>query len=185
MVNPFKRDSVAAPVTPEVVAEPPAPKAPAVQLFGVPYQPDVYPELAFKYALLGASELELCELLDISHDTLRQWQKEHPIFRRSIVEGRNVADANVAHSLYRCALGYEREEVKIFQFQGVPVVVPFTAYYAPNVDAAKHWLRVRRKDKWQPTDAIDVNATQVVETKQISADATPEQAAELYKRMLG
>lgn len=173
--NPFRTNAVD---TVDAAPEPP-------QLFGVPYQPAVYPELAFKYCLLGASELELCELLDISHDTLRQWQKQYPLFRKSIIEGRGIADANVAHSLYRCATGYTRQEVKIFQFQGVPVVVPFEAYYAPNVEAAKHWLRVRRKDSWAPTDTVDVTATQVVETKQISAEATPEQAAELYKRMLG
>lgn len=170
--NPFRRDAAPS------VAQP-------AQLFGIPYQPAVYPELAFKFCLLGASEKELCELLDISHDTLRQWQKEHPLFRRSIIEGRAQADANVAHSLYRCATGYTRQEVKIFQFQGVPVVVPFEAYYAPNVEAAKHWLRVRQKDKWATSDTVDVTARQIVETKQITADATPEQAAELYKRMLG
>lgn len=164
----------------------PAPEPEAVQLFGTPYKPHVYPELAFKFCLLGCTEPELAELLDVSVQTLQAWQVAHPLFKRSIVEGRKVADAEVAHSLYRCATGYTREEVKIFQFQGVPVVVPFTQYYAPDVGAAKHWLGVRQRVKWRaPTEVVDVAAKTTVEAKQIAADATPEQAADMYKKMLG
>lgn len=175
MVNPFK-DSGAA--TPALEPEP-------VKLFGVPYRPQVYPELVFKYCLLGATDLQLCDLMDISHDTLAQWRKQHPLFNRSIVEGRAMADAEVAHSLYQCAKGYTREEVKIFQYRGVPIVVPYEHYYAPDVRAATYWLSLRQKDRWSQPQAIDVQARTVVETKVISADATPEQAAELYKSMLG
>lgn len=158
----------------------------AVRLFGTPYQPHTYPELAFKFALLGATEPELAELFDIAPQTLQAWCAKYPLFKRSIVEGRMVADAEVAHSLYRCATGYTREEVKIFQFQGMPVVVPFTQYYAPDVGAAKHWLGVRQRVKWRaPTDTVDVASKQVVEMRQISADATPEAAADMYKKMLG
>jgi hypothetical protein len=173
--NPFAPGGAAAPAKQE-----------PVQLFGAPYKPDVYPELAFKYCLLGATDVELCELFDIAVQTLAAWRAEHPLFDRSIVEGRNVADAEVAHSLYRCATGYTREAVKIFQFQGVPVVVPYTEYYAPDVGAAKHWLGVRQRVKWRaPTEVVDVAAKQTVEMKQISADATPEAAADMYKKMLG
>jgi hypothetical protein len=158
----------------------------AVQLFGTPYKPHVYPELAFKYCLLGATDVQLCELFDIAVQTLAAWRAEHPLFNRSIIEGRDMADAEVAHSLYRCATGYTREEVKIFQFQGVPVVVPFTQYYAPDVNAAKHWLGVRQRVRWRaPTDVVDVSAKTTMTTQQISADATPEQAADMYKKMLG
>ncbi len=174
--NPFA-DGAAAPA--------PEPEKP-VQLFGTPYQPHIYPELAFKFCLLGATDDDMCELLGIALDTYQRWQVEHPLFRRSIMEGRQVADAEVAHSLYRCATGYTREEVKIFQFQGVPVVVPFQQYYAPDVGAAKHWLGVRQRVRWRaPTDVVDVTAKTAMTTRQISADATPEEAADMYKKMLG
>lgn len=176
--NPFKRSGDDVPAKPETV-----------QLFGAPYKPHIYPELVFKYCLLGATNARLAELLDVEASTIVKWMAEYPLFRRSIIEGRDMADAEVAHSLFKCATGYTREEVKIFQFKGVPVVVPYTAYYAPDVAAQKHWLAVRRKqDKevtWRDVQTVDVEARQVVETKQISADATPEQAADMYKRMLG
>lgn len=179
--NPFVTHGEASPVPPERELEAKGP-----QLYGTPYQPQTYPELAFKFCLLGATEPELCELFDIALQTLQAWRVEHPLFNRSIIEGRAVADAEVAHSLYRCATGYTREEVKIFQFQGVPVVVPFQQYYAPDVGAAKHWLGVRQRVKWRaPADVVDVTAKQTVETKQIAADASPEQAADMYKKMLG
>jgi hypothetical protein len=174
-VNPFKPAGDAEPVPSE-----------PVQLFGVPYNPDVYPELAFKFCLLGATNPELAELLGVSPSCIDVWLVDYPLFRKSVQAGRDIADAEVAHSLYRCATGFTREEVKIFQFQGMPVVVPYTAYYAPDVSAQKHWLGVRQRVKWRaPTDTVDVAAKTISEVKQISADATPEQAADLYKRMLG
>jgi hypothetical protein len=55
----------------------------------------------------------------------------------------------VANSLYNRAKGYEVQDVKIFQFQGSEVIVPYTKIIEPDVSAASLWLRNRQPKKWR------------------------------------
>ena len=47
----------------------------------------------------------------------------------------------VANSLYNRAKGYEQEVVKVFQFQGEPIIVPVIEKIAPDTGAAMAWLK--------------------------------------------
>jgi|SRR3972149_1212109 len=85
---------------------------------------DTYPELAMNYCLLGATDKELAEFLDIAESTLNLWKEEHPEFMESIIDGRHKADALVANKLYGRALEGE-------------------------VHAIKFWLINRQRSKWR------------------------------------
>lgn len=107
------------------------------------YDPSLNKQV-FKLSLLGATDKEMADFLDVSVATIQNWKNEYPEFLDSIKRGKTEADAKVANSLYKKALGYKRKEVKIFQYEGMPVVVPFDAYYPPDTAAINIWLKNRR-----------------------------------------
>lgn len=114
-------------------------------------------KLAFNYCLLGATDKDLAKYFDTSEVTVNKWKEEHPEFLKSIKMGKEEADAKVASRLFKKATGYEREEDKIFQFQGQPVVVPTEVHYQPDTTAAIFWLKNRQPAKWRDTQNIEVS----------------------------
>jgi len=101
-------------------------------------------EQVFKLCLLGATDMEIANFFDVCEDTINRWKKDHKEFYVSIKRGKIEADANVASSLYKKATGFEIDAVKIFNDQGVPLIVPFKEYYPPDTAAANIWLKNRR-----------------------------------------
>src|SRR3990170_3740774 len=123
---------------------------------------DELPDLVFKYFLLGAKEIEVCEFLDINPATFQLWLEKHKKFSVAVREGKGQCDANVALSLYRKACGYEREEeelkiVSIGNGQSEVQRHKITRWYPPDTTAASFWLRNRRstvfKDRHEITGA--------------------------------
>jgi hypothetical protein len=119
---------------------------------------DDYNEQAYKLCLLGAIDKELADFFSISESTLNLWKQEHEEFSESIKRGKMDADANVADKLYQRATGYEHAEDQIFQYQGMPVIVPTTKHYAPDPTAAIFWLKNRQRDKWRDRQEIETTS---------------------------
>ena len=69
----------------------------------------------------------------------------------AITRGKPGADANVAQRLYRRAMGWEHEAVKIFMPAGAaePVYAPYVERFPPDTQAASLWLRNRQPAKWR------------------------------------
>lgn len=111
------------------------------------YRPE-YAEQAYKLCLLGATDAEMADFFQVTEQTLNNW-KSHPKFFESITRGKLLADAEVAEKLYQRAKGYSHEAVKIFNHQGVEMVVPYTEHYPPDTQAASLWLRNRQPAKWR------------------------------------
>ncbi len=63
--------------------------------------------------------------------------------------GRDVADADVAHSLHQQAKGFTHPDVKILQIEGEAKEVPYNRYFPPDSKAAMFWLRNRRRKQWR------------------------------------
>ena len=118
------------------------------------YKPE-HAEQAYKLCLLGAKDKEIADILGICEATLNNWKEEYPECLESIKRGKTEADANVANSLYKRATGYKINTVKVFQFQGEPVIVPVTEEIAPDTGAAMAWLKNRRKENWRDTQQIE------------------------------
>lgn len=93
-----------------------------------------FAEQARKLSLLGATDEELADFFDVNVATLNRWKKSHPEFCASIKEGKRVADAEVAHSLYQRALN-------------------------GDTTAAIFWLKNRRKQNWRDKQEIDHGVT--------------------------
>jgi hypothetical protein len=62
--------------------------------------------------LLGLSDAEIAEYLCITPATMWNWDKLHPSFLSARAEGREKADAEVADSLRKRAIGYSHKAVK-------------------------------------------------------------------------
>lgn len=112
-----------------------------------------YAEQAFKLCLLGATDKDIADFFGVSEQTVNAWKQSQPDFLESLKRGKDSADAEVAHRLYQRALGYEHKAVKIMQYEGVPVIVPYTERYAPDTAAGIFWLKNRKKVSWR--DRID------------------------------
>ena len=121
-----------------------------------------YAEQAFKLALLGATDKEMADLWNVNPDTVHEWKKVHPEFSESINSGKVKADAEVAKSLYKRALGYQYDEItyeKVGDGQNIIEVSEtglesvksdiykkkvVTKEVAPDVAAQNIWLKNRR-----------------------------------------
>ncbi|MCV4566585.1 hypothetical protein OFB72_28960, partial [Escherichia coli] len=59
------------------------------------------------------------------------------------------ADADVADRLWRRAVGFSHEAVRIFSHQGKALEVAYTEHYPPDTAACLFWLKSRQPDRWR------------------------------------
>jgi hypothetical protein len=125
-----------------------------------------YIELVEKFCLLGARDADLARAFDVAESTIDNWKVAHPEFLAALKAGREIADANVASSLYRLAIG--------------------DAERAPNVNAQIFWLKNRRPDLWRDVQgrehAIDVKPTQLSTEERVAL--VRKKMAEIYAQVV-
>lgn len=107
-------------------------------------------EQAQKLAQLGATDREIADFFSVDERTLNRWKADNDEFCQSLKVGKDVADDRVEQSLYRRALGYEHDAMKIHVAgDGTITQVPFVERYPPDTTAAIFWLKNRRKEEWR------------------------------------
>ncbi len=119
-----------------------------------------YNEQARKLCLLGYTDKELAEFFGICEATLNNWKIKHPKFLESLKKGKEVADADVAQSLYHRAIGYSHEEddirtVSIAGGGSEIVITPTIKHYPPDTAAAIIWLKNRQGKKWRDKQVVE------------------------------
>lgn len=114
-------------------------------------------EQAYKLALLGAKDEQIADFFGIDIATLYRWKNKYPTFRDTLKRGKLMADSEVAHSLYRRALGYSHADVIIMMDQktGKPVSVDTIKHYPPDTTAAIFWLKNRAKEVWREKQTVE------------------------------
>jgi hypothetical protein len=123
-----------------------------------------YNEQVFKLCLLGAMDKDIADFFDVSEKTINLWKKRYPEFFQSIKRGKMQADANVAASLYKCAIGFVKEDCEeVFQHKGEIVRANVKKYFPPNVTAQIFVLKNRQPKLWRDKQ------TQVLENPDGSA----------------
>ena len=112
------------------------------------YKPE-YAELAYKFCLLGAGNDKLASLFGVAGSTIDKWIAEIPEFSGKVMEGREVADAEIAYSLFHRAKGYSHPDVDVKVIQNQVVLTDLVKHYPPDTGAATLWLKNRQGDKWR------------------------------------
>lgn len=122
------------------------------------FSPDIIRK-AEKLAMLGLTDKQMAAALDICERTLNGWKKEHPEFLQSLKAGKDMADAEVAASLFQRACGYSHKAVKMFVAGGKVIAQEYIEHYPPDTVACIFWLKNRQPELWrekpQPVDGDD------------------------------
>lgn len=155
------------------------------------YQP-AFAEQARKLALLGQSDAKIAEFFGVAESTLHLWKIQHIEFSECLAAGKEQADADVAATLYKTALG----GAKIVEVREEPdgdgniIQKRIIRELPPSVGAQKYLLACRHPDKWReslrvenarPPEALAETAQRFVE---IMAMARERQRKVLIERGL-
>jgi hypothetical protein len=105
--------------------------------------------------LLGATDEELSRFFGVPLPTLAEWLAEVPAFAAAVKAGRELADAEVADRLYRRAIGYSHDAVRVFSDHSVDYVET----YPPDTTACIFWLKSRQPERWRERVEHDHDAT--------------------------
>jgi len=108
-----------------------------------------YATQAKKLCELGATDRDVADFFEVNEATIHRWKHSHPDFCDSLKVGKIYADDRVEQSLYRRALGYSHDSVKIMTVEGSVHVEPYVEHYPPDTTAAIFWLKNRRKEDWR------------------------------------
>ena len=107
-----------------------------------------YDSQAYDMALLGLVDSEIAEVIGVSTGILQTWIAKHQSFRDALSSGRDGANAKVAKSLYRKALGYRHKETKVFCSQGEIITEDVIKQYPPDTQACIYWLKTKCPGRW-------------------------------------
>jgi hypothetical protein len=107
-----------------------------------------------KLCLLGATDKDLADFLEVTESTINNWKIEHPEFLESIKKGKKEADANVANRLYKRALGYSHPDTDVRVCDGMIVKTPMIKHYPPDTTAGIFWLKNRQPERWRDKQEI-------------------------------
>lgn len=116
-------------------------------------------EQAGKICALGATDIELADILGVDVRTIYRWRSESDKFCQSLRTAKEVADERVERSLYARANGYEHDEVDIRVIDGQIVQTPIRKFYPPDTTAGIFWLKNRRPGAWRETKAVELSGT--------------------------
>jgi hypothetical protein len=115
-----------------------------------------YIDLVYKYCLLGLKDTELADLFSICEKTLNNWKHEFPEFLQSMKKGKEIADSNVALSLYKIANGYSCKDTKFATFEGqITDEREYTKHYPPSEKACEFWLKNRQPKIFRDKQEIE------------------------------
>jgi len=108
-----------------------------------------YAQQAIKLARLGATDAQMADFFGVSEQTLNNWKRREPTFFESLKAGKLLADAEVAHSLFQRATGYEHEDLDLRVIGGKLRKTKIRKIYPPDTTAAIFWLKNRQPEKWR------------------------------------
>ena len=118
-------------------------------------------QIVAELSLAGCTDEEIATELGVDVRTIYRWKATHTEFRQCWLWGKEEREAGqnerVERSLYARAVGYTYDAVKIFQNDGIPVIVPFKEHVPPDVGAGKLWLTNRKRSEWADTTRQEVS----------------------------
>lgn len=148
-----------------------------------PGRPSLYDtsmnDQARKLALLGLTDAEVAEFFGVDERTLNRWKDEYPAFCQSLNDGKVKADADVADSLYRRAMGeVVFTERRVKTADGGYEIVRLMQSVPADPGAAKLWLTNRQPTRWRDKAAVEISGPDggpvQIDASKLSAEAMRE-----------
>ena len=113
-----------------------------------------------RLAIEAGSDLtdsEIAAFFGITETTINNWKNEFPAFLASLNAGKTIADAEVADSLYRRAMGeVVFTERRVKGENGEYEVIRLMQSVPSDPGAAKLWLTNRQPRLWRDKQEIDL-----------------------------
>lgn len=146
------------------------------------YRPE-FIEQATQLTLLGATDPEIAAFFKVSVATLSTWKITIPGFLEALKLGKDSPDNRVEASLYRRAMGYTHDAVKVLTIGGKVVKVPYTEHYPPDSTACIFWLKNRRASTWRDVRGAELSTVPGKPVEMTYVPAGPELLADYYARL--
>lgn len=148
-----------------------------------------YEEQVYKLCLLGATDVEIADFFGVTERTINNWKIDFPNFFQSMKRGKIIADADIAESLHKRAIGYSCPDVHISNYQGEITITDITKHYPPETAAMKLWLLNRRPKDWKanvesPVE-INLNVFPAKEVLDGIYEKALEEAANRDQKLIG
>lgn len=129
---------------------------------------EAYNQQVYKLCLLGATDSDIADFFEVCEDTINEWKKKHAEFSVSIREGKQIADMDVAFSLYESTKDREVTELKAIKCKEVYYndkgkrveketieLAPETRIIPADYRSQSLWLRNRQPSKWKDKHEVD------------------------------
>jgi len=121
--------------------------------------------LVYYLALLGATDAQIAEAMEVDVNTIDLWKRTHPEFLEELSRGKLLADMRVAKGLFlNCQDRYvEEEEVHIVK--GVTKKIKVKKFIQGDKWAQVRWLSIRQRGNWSDTQKVEITNTNINITK--------------------
>lgn len=112
---------------------------------------------------LGLIDTQIAERMGVTEQTLNNWKKKHPDFKKALNNGKAVVDREVENSLLSLTRERETSETETIvktNKQGQPIkgdtrIKRTIKKLIPSASACIFWLKNRRPDQWRDTQHIN------------------------------
>ncbi|WP_051664288.1 hypothetical protein [Dyadobacter crusticola] len=142
------------------------------------FKPELHPDLTYRLCCVGLTDADLAFVFDVSEATLNNWKSQHGEFSKRMKQGKTVADAKVAHSLFKRATGYEQIEKGLVEIEtaenGTEMKpVEIRRHIPADVNAIIIWLRNRTGFFKQKEAHVEMPEVMAMELKPFLSHINP------------
>jgi hypothetical protein len=102
-----------------------------------------------------------CESIGLARSTFYDWINKDKDFKEAVDEINEEAIDLTESKLFERIKGYSHREDKIFCHEGIPVIVPTTKHYPPDVTAIIFYLKTKGKKRGYDQEA-DANTSKSI-----------------------
>lgn len=117
---------------------------------------------AYKLCLLGSTDKQMADFFGVAESTINKWKLDHPEFSESIKKGKEIADMEIANSLFERAKGAKVKKKQAIKLKRVEYnmgrrvleeerieIVDVEEELPPDTTSAIFWLKNRNPDQWR------------------------------------
>ena len=108
------------------------------------------------WAMDGLTDAQIARNMGIHVATLYEWKLKYPDIADVLKKSKDVADRQVENALFKRAIGYKYEEVKVEEEHGFVTKRTVTVKeVAPDTTAQIFWLKNRKRLEWRDKHELE------------------------------